>query len=180
MNNITLIEVLADEYPGVEVVCYGNPDNYSDLIWQAGPPVPAEAELLQAQLTRIKKVKVRELSDACAEDIMSGFVSIALGSEHLYDSEDVDQINLIGATMMLNATSDTNGVEPSTPYAVRSIVDGVTQPKQYLLHTRSQLQAVVIAGSAVKLYKLQKFNNKRDYINAALLISDVTAVNWND
>ncbi len=118
--------------------------------WQAAanaidnpsPPAPADMAVK----------KINSLSTACEVAIESGFVSDALGSEHTYQSERDDQLNLIGSSSagvdMLYKCADANGA-----WAYRQ-------------HTAVQLKQVLADGAAVKLGYLQRFGQLRDQVTA--------------
>jgi hypothetical protein len=172
------MECLGKSFPNVSAVCFGDPDVYEDIVWEGGDPLPAKAVLEAQILANLKIDKVTELSQACELEIISGFTSDALGTPAIYDSETVDQLNLIGAA---SATAPMEGMPEgfSGPYAVRPIVEGVVQPKRYEMHSYAQLRAVLQSGFFFKLVRLQKFNDKRDYVNnVAATIEAVEAVSW--
>lgn len=173
------IRSLGISYPNVAAVCFGDPTVYANIQWEGEGPFPTEEEMKAEFLLRLKETKVAELSLACQDEIIGGFQSSALGEPAIYDSEQVDQLNLIGAA---TATGPITGMPDGFqgPYAVRQIVNGVVQPKQYLMHSYSQLREVLLDGFNFKLVRLQKFNNKRDYVNnVSVTVSDVNAVTWN-
>lgn len=172
------MECLGNSFPNVQAINFGNPEVYGDIVWEGGDSLPTQAVLETKILENAKLKKVEELSLACELDIIGGFVSNALGQDAIYDSDQVDQLNLIGAT---SATAPIDGMPEgfSGPYAVRPIENGVTQPKRYEIHTYAQLRKVLLDGFNFKLVRLQRFNDKRDYVNdVAVTIEDVNAVTW--
>jgi hypothetical protein len=174
---MSLIALLGKHYPGVKAHCIGDDGIYSNITWDGGDPLPPEQELLDLILLETKSKKINEHSNYCAQLILSGFTSNALGSPHGYDSEDVDQINILGALAASGPRpSHPDGV--SLPYAARPIVDGVYMPKIYIAHTHEQLKQVVVDGAAYKLGCLQHFNELRDDVNAAATLQEVEAVVW--
>lgn len=165
------MDCLGEIYPTVFVSNIGDPSNYSDVTWVGGDSLPTQEEL-DIQLLNINKtLKIAELSKACQIDIIGGFTSDALGTTHRYDSEEVDQLNLIGA---YSATEPSESIY----YATRPIVDEVVQPKEYKLHTNGNLRQILGDGAVFKLTRLQKFNAKRDYVNLLGSISAVLLVTW--
>ena len=179
MYAATLLETLSKGWPNVQVSCYGNPDHYEDLVWSAGDAIPPEADIRARAVEFAKLEQIEFLSNECQKDITSGFESSTLGTPHIYDSEEVDQLNLIGAytTVLGIPSEDPEGY--SIPYACRPIIDGVIQPKVYKPHSRNAFARAMVDGSQVKLAKLQKFNYKRNWINNnAVTVEDIHAVTW--
>lgn len=174
---MSLIALLGKHYPGVRAHCTGDDTVYSNLVWDGGDPLPTEQELQNIALTDVKGIKIKQLSDTCAQAILDGFISSALGLPFKYDAEDVDQINLLGAvTATAPSTQYPSGT--SMMYAVRPVVDGVYGAKYYTVHTHDQLKQVLIDGAAYKLTQLQHFNNLRDAVNAAATVQEIDAISW--
>lgn len=158
-------------------VCTGDPNVYNNIVWVDGDPLPDQATMDASRFSALQNSAISALSDICANIITSGFISSALGTPHLYDSEDVDQINLIGAT----TTTAPSMVDPNGTamyYAVREIVNGVTLPKNYTLHTYDQFRQVMTDGANYKLALLMNFNIKRYYISIATTPEQVEAITW--
>lgn len=110
--------------------------------------------------------RITEMSEACRADIVGGFESAALGVSHYYDSDEVDQLNLIGAV----AAGDT------MEYGCHEVLGG---PKVYKSHTHAQLQQVIRDGRNIKLAKLQAFNTKKAQALQATTKAGVdTACQW--
>lgn len=172
-----LLDAIGEFYPELQVSCFGDPDNYGDLVSEDSQSLPSESELRGRILQGRKTAKIAELSALCARYIMDGFVSTALGSPHKYDAEDVDQINILGALAATGPRPDYPDGS-SMPYAVRPVVDGVYQPKLYTLHTHAQLKQVVADGAAYKLTCLQHFNELRNDVAAATTLQEIDAVVW--
>jgi hypothetical protein len=175
---VDYMAVLGEVYPHIEAVCFGDPFVYENIQAEGGSVLPPKDEMDVAVLERIKTLKVAELSEACRNEIISGFTSNALGQDGLYDSYEVDQLNLVGSVSAISPSPNApNG--SAMPYAVRPIVDGVVQPKVYTVHTYAQLRQVMQDGTVFKLTKLQKFNAKRDYVNFNCSTHEqVDAVTW--
>lgn len=175
MDYVTVISVF---HPGVFVSCLGDSSVYENVIWESGDPIPSKQTLEQEYATNLKVIKIQELSDACQQDIISGFTSDALGTVNFYDSGEVDQLNLIGATTATAPTPD-YPTGASVYYAVRPIVNDIQQPKTYMEHSYGQLRKVLYDGSVFKLIRLQKFNDKRDYINNNVLTpAEIDSITW--
>lgn len=129
--------------------------------WHAlTPPMPSDADLL----AEAKLVRTAGINNACAAEITGGFVSSALGTPHTYDSEETDQLNLIGAASM--------GVD--IPYKCAD-ASGI---KDFRLHTPAQLKQVLADGATVKLTALQKAAVLKAQVAAAGTVDEVEAVGW--
>ena len=168
---ITYIEAISAFYPNYQVSSISN--EYADIQW--GTYAPISQEELNSKILEITKTKkIQELSDACECAIISGFESSALGDAHIYDSEAVDQINLIGAVAATEPT-------PASPdgyniyYACRNVSDGT---KEYLEHTHAQLRQVLADGAQVKLGNLQTFFVKKMAVLACTTLAEVEAITW--
>lgn len=174
---MSLIALLGKHYPGVRAHCIGDDTVYSNLVWDGGDPLPTEQELQNIALTDVKGIKIKQLSDTCAQAILDGFISSALGSPFKYDAEDVDQINILGAvTATLPSAENPTGT--SMMYAVRPVVNGVYGAKYYTEHTHAQLKQVLIDGATYKLERLQHFNTLRDEVNTATTVEEINAISW--
>lgn len=57
------VECIGRNYPNVHVVCIGDPENYADIIWQGGEPLPTEAQLQAKNLENIKWDKWYEIEE---------------------------------------------------------------------------------------------------------------------
>lgn len=171
------LDCLSTFFPNVEAICYGSPDVFTDIQWVGGLTMPTKAEMDVVIFNQAKLDKIAELSAACQEDIHNGFTSSALGSLNMYDALEVDQLNLIGAVAATSpAPSFPAGFEIG--YAVRPIINGVVQPKQYVVHTYGQLRQVLTDGAAYKFKELINFNTKRAAVNAATTIAEINAITW--
>lgn len=176
-----LMTVLAKNFPNVIAHVTGAGASYTDLVWEGGSPLPTEEQLLEAHVKDHKENKILELSNACAQDIISGFISTALGTEHMYDSDAVDQLNIVGSYVA--TTPDANNPQGSQTYhATRPIINGVLQMKEYKLHDNVQMKKVVLDGVAFKLAKLTRFNTMRNDLltNTERTDAQIDAITWKD
>lgn len=127
--------------------------------WVHSPPPPP--------LEEAKTNKVQALSEQCHEDITAGFVSMALGSQHLYSSQLEDQINLMGAASI--------APEVGTLDYVCADIDGVRQARP---HTRAQLQQVYGDGAMHKSERIYRFHLLRAQVEVAETVEAVEAIIW--
>jgi len=171
------INCISQHFPTIVVVCRGDSRNYDDVEWIGGDSLPSKETLDELIFLDVKKEKIALLSKACNEQIIAGFESDALGYPCIYDSEDVDQINILGVMSMI---SPAPGLPEGSyaPYAVRKIVDGEIKSKEYCIHSYAQLRKAVTDGGIFKLTLLQKFNDKRDLVNAATTETAISEMTW--
>lgn len=168
---ISYLDVISNYYPTIQVSATG--PNYEDITWSHGGPI-AKNELEDKMIDLAKDKKVEELSYACERAIIGGFLSSALGSSHVYDSEEVDQINLLGAVAAASPTPD----QPqgfSIYYACRDVQTGI---KSYAEHSYVQLRTVLNDGSLFKLYHLQTFHTKRVQVWACQTLEEIDLISW--
>jgi len=167
---IDYVTAIGMAFPGVSVSCSGDPTVYANLV--SSQQLPTEAEIIESWTGVVRNQRITELSELCEQFIMAGFISEAMGQPYFYDSEIVDQINLIGAYMMTHAGM-------AVPYAARNMSTGV---KEYYVHDGQQMTQVLTDGALWKLFYLNKFHNKRQYLLSLTYpensIEDIMAVTW--
>lgn len=172
--SIDYVAIIGNNFPSVHVECHGDPSVYTNIVHIIGDPLPTQNELDTALLSNVQTNQIEAMSQQCAKMITSGFSSAALGSDHWYDSEEVDQLNLIGATTTTSPSiQDPNGT--SIYYACRQLSNG---QKTYTLHTHEQLRQVLSDGAIFKLAMLQKFFTKKQYILGLTSIAAIENVSW--
>lgn len=173
MFNISYIDALVRYYPDVQVNNSDPQRRYAGIEWVVGGPIP-QNELEAKILDLAKEIRTAEISDDCEKHIMSGFESDALGAPHIYDSEFVDQINLVGALItVMPYDGDTEGY--TIYYACRDVNTGV---KDYHVHTYHNLRKVIFDGSQFKLTNLQIFHFKRVMISMCETLEEIDAITW--
>jgi hypothetical protein len=112
--------------------------------------------------------KIESLSKSARSTIEGGFQSTALGlhtTEHWYDSQIEDQLNLVGNV----ETGD------DTVHACRATQGGA---KVYMQHTAAQLKQVLRDGRDRKLAILQEFATLKAQCLAATTKSELDAITW--
>jgi len=119
-------------------------------------------------LAELKASKTSEINSACSKAITSGFTSSALGTPHTYQSEQTDQLNLIGVV--------TAGQDDYFKCGITDANGNVTW--NYELHTIVQLQQVLADGKVHKQGLLQKANTLKAQVTGATTVKDVEAVVW--
>lgn len=122
------------------------------------------------KISFFKGEKTEEINSDCKKKIISGFPSSALNSIHLYESEEEDQINLVGmkdrgVDLPLKCSAD----------------NGLTW--EWKPHTPAQLKTVFDDGVDFKLTQLQKCASLKAQINAIdpasqTAIADINAITW--
>jgi len=115
-----------------------------------------------------KDIKTNELNTTCAKEITSNFSSSALGDTHIYQSEQTDQLNLIGVVTAGQDDYFKCGVEDT---------DG-NVAWNYKMHTIAQLQQVLGDGKAHKQGLLQKANTLKAKVASATTVAEVEAIVW--
>lgn len=111
-------------------------------------------------LESFKSSAIAKMEAAARGAILAGFISDALGSEHIYGGKETDQINLVGAAA--------SGTDMPFPCAD---ANGVWDRR---LHTAAQLKTVVAHGAEYKQAVLTALDARRSEIENA---SDLTALN---
>jgi hypothetical protein len=125
------------------------------------PEPPSSAQLLAAA----QAAQIQQLSDACAAQIISGFVSSALGITHTYPSSPTDQSNLIGVVASGVATAPFWCADPNGNWALVS-------------HTAAQLKQVLIDGATDRVAYSVKLDGLVKQIMACTTPAAVQAVTW--
>jgi hypothetical protein len=173
------MEIITANYPGIIITCIGDPTIYENITLVEGVAIPPKADLDALDFQRIISLQIAAMSQACQQQIISGFTCDVFGNgPYEYDSEDVDQINLLGSVAIAQPTPS-NPAGMSVQYAARRYIDGVPeQPKQYYLHTYEQIRGVMVNGGLWKLGLLLKFNTKRVYLLACTDEATALAVTW--
>jgi hypothetical protein len=117
-----------------------------------------------------KTQKILLFSETVRAELLGGFSTDILvsGVDRHYDSQEIDQLNLVG----LVAAGD------DAEYSSRETPSSVT--KEYHTYTHAQLQLLLQRGRDWKTEKLQKFNNKKNTILACSGIEGVDAISWDD
>ena len=128
-----------------------------------------EIEEDHTYLDRLKKQKIKELNDRAEKEIISGFTSNALGSEHLYQSEPTDQLNLIGIVQTAQLTNSNQLFKCSAD-------NGKTW--DYVEHTPEQLTKVLEDGKQRKQDILIKCAELKAKVLQAQTEDEVKAVVW--
>lgn len=119
----------------------------------------------------LKKSKdniVNEIGKQCETAIISGFPSQALGSEHFYQSDRDDQINLMGLV--------TAGNDDLLKCGLKN--DDETITWEWKPHTKEQLKAVFDDGAAYKKEQLIKSATLKAQISAATTVEELDLIVW--
>jgi len=119
-------------------------------------------------LDELKASKTSEINSACSKAITSGFTSSALGTQHTYQSEQTDQLNLMGVVLAGNDSMFKCGVVNANK----------TTTWNYVMHTIAQLKQVLADGKVHKLALLKKANTLKMQVASAKTVADVTKVVW--
>lgn len=133
-----------------------------------GHPIAVEPISLMT-LGQVQVARVTKISTACASALTTGFPSSALGTAHIYPSQDDDQRNLQSAVSAAVAA-------PSnwrTPIWCAS-----NDAWSFTAHTAAQVQQVNVDWLAHRVAAQQKYADLIARINAATSIAEVQAIDW--
>lgn len=134
-----------------------------DYIWDSGWVLDIDA---------IRKKKSKEIKSNCSIQIISGFSSTALGSEHHYPSDATDQLNL-SATVQRASLSDVTSTD-TFPFLCKDSND----IWDYRMHTQAQMETLgadaynFILAARVKNAQLQA------QIQSATTVEAINSIQW--
>ncbi len=134
--------------------------------------VPAPSLTVAESLASAKSAKASELSAACAKAIVNGFTSSALGSAHIYPSDQNDQANLnANVVSSLLPNLPTNWTTPQLCCDSAGVWT-------YRAHSMSQIQQVGVDGKAAVLLQLAHHVDRRAALQAVTTVEAVNAIVW--
>jgi len=174
MNIPSYVDAIGELHPNVQVMANGPGNDYDDLIWLSGNPIPPKEVLEESRLILCRNAKIAELSEYCEQIISGGFISSALGDEYRYDSQLVDQINLMGS-LLATMPSAANPNGNITPYKSVHLADGKAE---YRPHTFANICQVLADGATWKLVNLQKFFVIKQTILQMSDMNEIIMVQW--
>lgn len=119
----------------------------------------------EEKLSLEKEHKIQEINELCKVSIEAGFISSALGTEYLYQSELTDQMNLMGAV----STGTTQKVKCS---------HNEGKAWQWLAHTQEQLNQVLYDAQAYKGLLFEKATTLKEQIKVCTTVEDVQHIRW--
>jgi hypothetical protein len=168
------LELISINYPNINVYSLGEMDDYEAIVWEDPNEKITKEQLDQECIVLSKKNAIEALSKKCEEIIVSGFTAVALGTPYIYDSEQVDQINLLGAVSATSPSLDFPDGHVIN-YACRDAATGI---KIYREHTHNQIKYVMITGAQFKLVNLQHFHALRILIEQQINKESIMLINW--
>lgn len=127
-------------------------------------------------LDELKTSKLSSINTSCEAAIVGGFTSSALDSEHVYQSDRDDQINLMGLV--------TAGADDLLKCGVSTIVieEDETETETIIWdwkpHTVAQLKAVFDDGATFKKQQLIKANTLKAQIRSATTLEELETIEW--
>lgn len=133
---------------------------FTSEAWVIEPDPDKQFILVDAQ-----QVKSNEINITASAEITSGFMSSALGVEHLYPSKETDQLNLAGIV----ASGSDRSFKCSSD-------DGVSWV--YAPHTATQIKQVANDGIDFKEILLVKAATLKAQIALATNQSELDAISW--
>jgi hypothetical protein len=128
--------------------------------------------LKQPSLDDNKVHKRLEISNACSVQIVSGFVSEALGKPHEYPSTVIDQNNLNANVV--------SSIYPNLPaeWVTPQMCSDITGAWAYRMHTAKEIQQVGMDGKAWVLLALSKKDKLSQQIETATTTEELGAITW--
>jgi hypothetical protein len=169
-----VLDIQADPPQGVSLIYWpgefersGYPETYVASFID-GAIKWADGEDFAAQCAR----KAEAISSSCADAILSGFVSSALGEPHTYPAKPNDQINLAG--LVMRSFYPSVGPEWSRPFWCMDASDVWA----YRMHTAAQIQQV--GDDSIDANLIQRSINEQlqAQILAAKTPADLAEINW--
>lgn len=127
-------------------------------------------------LDELKTSKLSSINTLCEAAIVGGFTSSALGSEHVYQSDRDDQINLMG---LVTAGADDLlkcGVVTTVIEEDGTEIETITW--EWKQHTAAQLKAVFDDGALFKKQQLIKANTLKAQVAAATTAEELDGIVW--
>jgi hypothetical protein len=143
----------------------GNKDYQEVLEWIEEGNTPEPFLTYEEKVNNLKLSKTNTINMSCKQAIESGFISAALGTEHKYESEEIDQLNLIGAV--------SSGISQS----IKCSEDG-GETWGYKIHTNTQLKTVLKDGAKIKAEYLQKASVLKEQIKNTTSLEELEQINW--
>ncbi|MBB2685135.1 UNVERIFIED_ORG: hypothetical protein GGD47_002723 [Rhizobium etli] len=125
-------------------------------------------------LAALKAVQIALLTAACAEAIVSGYASSALGSQHQYPSKVTDQINMMGS--VTDSLLPGQPVNWSTPFWCADEAGAWA----FRAHTAEQIQTAGADGKAHILTCQTKLGQLSAQVLAAASAEAVAAIGWEE
>ena len=123
--------------------------------------------LIAPTFAELQDTKTNEINTACATQITSGFTSKALGTIRTYQSQELDQLNLIGVV--------TGGTDDY--FKCAKTVKGKLI-WTYEMHTIAQLKQVLNDGKVHKQTLLQKAGTLKDKVALAKTQANLDLIVW--
>lgn len=111
---------------------------------------------------------IKAINAKCELEIISGFPSLALGDEHIYQSDEKDQLNLVG-----RVTTNKDGL-----FKCRVKQEDESVVWDWKPHTSAQLQTVLQDGDKYKEELLIKANQLKVSVTSATTVEELESVVW--
>lgn len=126
-----------------------------------GKYIKTESELLAAA----RSIKVNEINEICEKTIISNFTSLALGTNHSYQSDRDDQTNLMG--LVIDNKDDL--------LKCTNLADTTTE---WVIHTAAELRKVFEDGKRHKKDNLIKAQSLKNFVTMATTVEAIEQVIW--
>lgn len=146
----TYVEVIAEDYPLIQVAAVGDGSDYEYLKWVSGDPLPSKADLDAKMASKIKE-RMWKVIQAERDRRTQGGVKVAGSWFHSDQPSRIQQIGLVifGANMpagiMWKTMSGT--FVPMTPQLALGIFQSVAMSDQVIYGTAEQKKAQMLASA---------------------------------
>lgn len=161
--------------PGCELIEWAGDTNLSGgttptsvLEWSGSAPVWVERGNIAVQRAH----KASAISSICADAILAGFVSSALGEQHTYPAKPSDQTNLTGS--VVRSMYPSIGQDWRTPFWCADSA-GIWE---FRMHTAAQIQHVGNDAVTARLNCMNTNEALQAQIASANTPADLANINW--
>jgi len=120
----------------------------------------------------LRALRIEQMSTACEQQIVAGFMCSALGERHLYPAKTKDQINLLGSI----ADASMAGSDPD--WRTQFWCADAGGAWEFRDHTVEQIQLVGKTGKRAILEAMGKNELLRRQIGAATTAAEIEAITW--
>ena len=161
-----ILEIDKEEYDALEKAVQKNEEIIIEEESEWIPPITPEAidEDETISVAFVRDTKLKEMSYSCRMAIEAGFDIVLSDNEsHHFSLDTQDQLNLMSLSIMAQTQS-------TVPYHA----DG----EECIFFTAEEINQIVNAANAHKIYHTTYYNALKIYINALETIEDIAAIEY--
>lgn len=136
-------------------------------VWNNG------SESWEVDIAKLKAEKVEEIKKACQNQIVGGFVSNAVGTEHKYPSEQIDQLNLSATVQRARL-----GADVSSELFYFLCQNMTTGEWGYVEHTAAQIEQVGTDAYNFILSARMKYSQLSSLIQSLETEAELNSITW--